>query len=332
MKEPLVTICIPNYNGRKYLKQCIDSALNQDYNNIEIIISDNKSNDDSYKVLEEYKNKKKVKIIFQEKFLPMTTHWNIFKKFINGELVIWLSADDMIFKECISNVIKMYNKDINLKAVFFEYEIIDKINNTTNKTPFFNQSALINSKQYFEIFLKGNNFPLSTCVMTKNIFKEIGGFNEKLNFCSDWFMWLSIAEKNGQCRIGYLRNKLAFYRIHSSNETNRNVINKNAISEIENMKSYFIRNNYTEEKRDKIKEQADFGTAKIALAYAKLMREKNLKNLEEFYMDKALQLNSQIINERLFKELKGTQLLKTCKDSFIKNSYELPDDSIAINI
>lgn len=326
---PLITICIPNYNGGEYLKQCIDSVLNQEYQNIEIIISDNKSNDNSYEILELYKNEKKIKIIYQEKFLPMTTHWNIFKDFINGELVFWMSSDDIILKDCLSYVVRMYNKDRNMKAIFFEYDIIDEMNNVCNKIPFYEQSALIDSKEYFNIFLKGNNFPLSTCVMTKRIFDDIGGFNEKYNFCSDWFMWLSITEKDYEYKIGYIREKVALYRIHSSNETNKNIISKNAIHEIEIMKAYFIKNNYSKEERIKIEEASNFGTAKIALAYAKIMKKNNLKDLEEYYIGKALQLSSKISNERLFKELKGIKS-KEDNSSFIKASYKLPKDSTVI--
>ena len=54
--HPLTSICIPTYNGKEYIKECIDSAINQTYNNIEIIISDDNSQDNtidiSNKILE----------------------------------------------------------------------------------------------------------------------------------------------------------------------------------------------------------------------------------------------------------------------------------------
>lgn len=61
-KQPLVSILIPNYNYAKYLQHCLDSVVNQTYKNIEIIIQDNASTDNSYEIMLEYqKNILKVK-------------------------------------------------------------------------------------------------------------------------------------------------------------------------------------------------------------------------------------------------------------------------------
>ena len=54
--NPLVSICIPNYNSEKYIKGCIESALNQTYSNIEVIVLDNMSTDDSWKIISEISN------------------------------------------------------------------------------------------------------------------------------------------------------------------------------------------------------------------------------------------------------------------------------------
>lgn len=329
MKEPLVTICIPNYNNGKYLKECIESALNQDYKNTEIIISDNKSNDNSLEILDLYKRQKKVNIIKQKSFLSMTSHWNIFKKFINGELVMWLSSDDVLLENCISCAVKMYKKNNYINSIFIEYDIIDQYGNISNKIPFYKQSAIIDAKSQFEIFLKGNNFPLSTCIMTKKIFCEIRGFNEKYNFCSDWFMWLSITEKYNY-KVGYIQQKLILYRVHSCTETNRNIINKNAICEIKKMKAYFIDKNYIGKEKIKWEENSNIGIAKISLIYAKLMKDNNLLELEDYYVKMSLKLNPKIINERLFKELQG-KYYKSFDDNYIKDPYDLPKDSIMIN-
>ena len=53
-KQPLVSICIPNYNYGHYLRHCIESVINQTYENIEILVQDNNSSDDSYDILMEY--------------------------------------------------------------------------------------------------------------------------------------------------------------------------------------------------------------------------------------------------------------------------------------
>jgi abequosyltransferase len=69
-KIPLISICIPTYNRKKYLKQCLDSIVNQDCfteNQIEIIISDNDSNDNTEKLVKEYQiNYKNIKYFIND--------------------------------------------------------------------------------------------------------------------------------------------------------------------------------------------------------------------------------------------------------------------------
>ena len=65
--HPLVAINILSYNGKKYLKSCLESALNQDYSNFKIFIADNNSNDGTVECLKYFKDDKIAKIIFNSR-------------------------------------------------------------------------------------------------------------------------------------------------------------------------------------------------------------------------------------------------------------------------
>ena len=71
------SICIPIYNGEKYLRECIDSALNQTYKNFEIILLDDLSNDNSFSICNEYKKRYTcIKVIQNEKNLGLVGNLN----------------------------------------------------------------------------------------------------------------------------------------------------------------------------------------------------------------------------------------------------------------
>ncbi len=75
---PLVAIGVPVYNGGPYLKECLDSILNQTYQNWECVIIDNQSKDDTNKIAQEFVDQdSRFKLIVNEEFVDQTTNWNI---------------------------------------------------------------------------------------------------------------------------------------------------------------------------------------------------------------------------------------------------------------
>ena len=77
MNSPLVSICIPTYNGEKYLKECLDSCIDQTFKNYEIIICDDCSSDGTIKIIEEYAKIFPQIILFQnDGNLGLVGNWN----------------------------------------------------------------------------------------------------------------------------------------------------------------------------------------------------------------------------------------------------------------
>lgn len=111
----LVSIIVPVYNCEKYMEVCIDSILIQSYYNIEVIIIDDGSTDNTYKIIKEYINKdKRIKYFKQENSGPSVARNRGIEK-ANGEYLIFIDSDDFIEKiyvEKLVNEIKGKNFDI----------------------------------------------------------------------------------------------------------------------------------------------------------------------------------------------------------------------------
>ena len=126
--SPLVTIGIANYNYSKFIKNCIESILLQTYKNIEIIIVDDKSTDESRQIIESYKNKfNQINTIYHDK--NMGTGAIAFQEIINlsrGDYFILLSSDDfLVDKNVVMNFLEAYKRNSNVDYIYGDLNIVD---------------------------------------------------------------------------------------------------------------------------------------------------------------------------------------------------------------
>jgi glycosyltransferase involved in cell wall biosynthesis len=108
----LVTILISNYNKDKYIERCINSCLQQDYKNIEIIFVDNFSSDNSIKIIKKYKNIKIITNKNRVKYPALNQIATLFAglEFSKGQIISLLDSDDFFKKNKISKIIKYFKK------------------------------------------------------------------------------------------------------------------------------------------------------------------------------------------------------------------------------
>jgi glycosyltransferase involved in cell wall biosynthesis len=93
--KPLVSVCIPAYNNAAYIKDTIDSVLHQTYPNLELVICDDKSTDNTVEVIEKIKDDR-IKLYKNEKNLGMSGNWNHCLSKCSGDFIKLICADDML--------------------------------------------------------------------------------------------------------------------------------------------------------------------------------------------------------------------------------------------
>ena len=105
MELPLVSVCIPAYNNAAYIKETIDSILNQTYQNLELVICDDKSKDGTVKVVEQIRDER-IKLYKNEKNLGMAGNWNNCLRKCSGEFIKLICADDMLAEDCLEQEVR----------------------------------------------------------------------------------------------------------------------------------------------------------------------------------------------------------------------------------
>jgi glycosyltransferase involved in cell wall biosynthesis len=172
-QNTLVSILIINYNNEKFVSRAINSCLTQNYKNIEILIHDDKSMDDSFTQINKFKKNKKVKILTNKSkkknissFDAMNGYLNLFKK-SKGKIICLLDSDDFFHKSKIQSIVNYFEKNQNIEFVQ-NLPIIKYKKNSfykMNKNNFFSfwpylapESCISFRKNFMNNFIRKNRF------------------------------------------------------------------------------------------------------------------------------------------------------------------------------
>ena len=133
---PLVSVIIPTFNRPKYFREALDSALNQTYRNIEVVVSDNSTGDDTERLIQDYLAiDKRIKYFRHENF---TSHdnWNFARNYNNpaAEYVNWLMDDDLFYPTKLEKMVDAYRNNPDVSLVTSAKNFIDADGNVVGNT------------------------------------------------------------------------------------------------------------------------------------------------------------------------------------------------------
>lgn len=187
--KPLFSVIIPTYNRINFIRLCIDSVLTQTYSNFELIIIDDGSTDHTIAIMSEYINKGLNYIRIDHRGVSGARNEGI--RIAQGEYIAFLDSDDRWNKEKLSRTAEYITEfsDIN---IFHTDEI------------WYKNGRILNQKEKHKRptgYVYSNCVPLccigmSTSVVKKRLFEEIGLFDESMPACEDYDLWLRACYRN----------------------------------------------------------------------------------------------------------------------------------------
>ena len=122
---PKVSIIIPTYNGEKYIKESIESVLNQTYNDWELIIVNDSSTDNTLSILKDYEQKDgRIKVITNKTNLKLPASLNVGFSYASGEYYTWTSDDNMYKSDAIEKMVNYLDSNQSCDLVSFNFDFI----------------------------------------------------------------------------------------------------------------------------------------------------------------------------------------------------------------
>ena len=203
--KPLVSVITPSFNQGNFIRETINSVLNQGYQNIEYIVMDGGSTDQTINILKEYSTQ-----IYwcSEKDEGQADAVNKGLQCAHGTIIGWLNSDDTYCENAIQCVVDFFNKHPKIDMVYGEGYYIDK-------------EGKITGRYLTEPYSKDRL--AETCIICqpaaffrKAFVDRVGGLEKKLQLCMDYDLWMKMA-KTG--RIAYIPNYLACSRMYEENKT-----------------------------------------------------------------------------------------------------------------
>lgn len=202
MKISIITI---TYNSAATVEDTIKSVVMQDYPNVEYLIIDGKSKDNTLQIVEKYKDK--ITKVVSEKDKGLYDALNKGIKHATGDIVGMLHSDDLYsHPKVLSNIVKTFQNNPHAEGVYADLVFVNR--NDTDKV-----MRTWESGEYQEgDFLKGWMPPHPTFFVKKETYEKHGGFNTELKLSADYELMLRLIHKN-QIKLAYLNEVIVKMRM-----------------------------------------------------------------------------------------------------------------------
>jgi glycosyltransferase involved in cell wall biosynthesis len=189
MENPKISVVMSVYNGEKYLREAIESILNQTFKDFEFVIVDDRSTDKTSEIINEYFQKdNRIKVIKNDRNMGLTRSLNKAINQSSGNYIARMDADDIAIKERLEKQVDFMerNPDVVLLGTAF-YEIDEYGKELSRK--FFPTT----DRDIRKILIKYNPFCHASVVMRHSAFDKIGLYDESILKTQDYDLWFRLA-------------------------------------------------------------------------------------------------------------------------------------------
>lgn len=235
LENPLVSIILPTYNHGEFIKSAIDSILDQDFYNFELILINDGSIDGTSEIIKDYCSDNRVKIIEQKnQGLPKTL--NVGFSVAKGDFLTWTSADNLFSRNAISDLLRAANRETNSGLFYSDFQAINRTGlPLEDNNPWRIYDRDKRNKSVVRVKKRGNffrevpvNFVGPYFLYRAELGKKLKGYSNTPGI-EDWDFWL---------RMQFLTS---FEYVHTTGLNYKYRVHSNSMSENLDIESNFLR-------------------------------------------------------------------------------------------
>jgi hypothetical protein len=205
-----VSIVLPTYNGARYLRQSIDSCLKQTFANLEVLVVDDASRDDTASIVQSYRDPR-VRYFRHETNRGIAEGLNTGFRNATGDFLTWTSDDNYYAENAIEEMVRFLQTHTAVDFVYAENYIVNE-GSTTWKGGAIRRNEPPES-------LVADNFIGACFLYTRKVYAAVGGYNPKTFLAEDYDYWVRVSR---QFRMQRVFHRLYFYRFHENSLTSKN--------------------------------------------------------------------------------------------------------------
>lgn len=230
--RPRVSVCVPVYNGARYLSACLDSALSQTMDDIEVVVVDDRSSDDTVPIAEAYaRQDPRVRIELNDRRLGLIPNWNRCVELASGEWVKFLFQDDLLARSCVETLLSVGDereapivacrRDIEFEDVSIETRE-EYLTHLAEESfgAVFGERTTVGPEDFCEGVLAefGINFvgEPTAVLLHRSLFRRFGMFNPSFTMIGDIEYWIRVGIHVG---MRFVPEALATFRAHAGSAT-----------------------------------------------------------------------------------------------------------------
>jgi glycosyltransferase involved in cell wall biosynthesis len=217
-EQPLVSVIINCYNGEKYLRETIDSVINQTYINLEIVFWDNQSTDSSKAIVCSYQDDR-IHYYYAPTHTPLGEARNLAVEKATGDYINFLDCDDVWSENKLAEQVALLVQDKN-EVVYTPFALLLNPEEKYNKVLLRNYKVIAARKRVhnsiYEDLLHGNFIIFSCVLFNTQLFRQSGGISKNFQQDEDYDILLKLSLKT---EFACASKALTYYRIHASNNS-----------------------------------------------------------------------------------------------------------------
>lgn len=215
--KPLVSVCIPAYNNAEYIMDTINSILKQTYENLELVIVDDNSTDDTYEVLKRIRDER-VKVYHNEKNLGMSGNWNRCLSLCTGEYMKLVGADDMLAETSLEKEVQALMDNPSAVLAESDTKLVDLNGKGKGFYKRYGRTGLVDGKKICRrgFFNKDYFGAPQANTFRRSVLEKVKGFDPDFTYILDYDFFVSVA---CQGDVYIIHEPLNLFRVRKDSNT-----------------------------------------------------------------------------------------------------------------
>lgn len=212
MNKPKLSILIPVYNGMPYIKEAVHSVLEQDFDDFELIFSDNNSNDGTWEYVTSL-NDYRIRCFRNAFNMGMVGNWNKALEYANGDYIKILPADDYILPGCLKKQVKILNEYSDVVLVCGAKRVIDSNGKHLFTKRFLKSDTIMDGKQAIDKVIRSGSNAIGeggSVMFRKKFLALTGGFEDDIFYAEDIQLWFKLLLHG---KLYVMHDEVAAFRI-----------------------------------------------------------------------------------------------------------------------